>query len=715
MPKKLTTKQVKDLFSKYGYIVPDGFVYTNNKQKIRVYDEQNEVYENMNVQQLKYRTTRAATIRQPYFDPNIMNININDNVDVRSNDSFDRWCAQRNEEFNDLDDEYKHSAFNYYRDVMPIIAQKQNTTLNFDQNENVIPQVYGLIEALKTINYGKYDIRLTITDINNSISYAHANENTINFLFNSFYDYQDVGDSMDALINNICDVKTINIDFIEKNNQGGVQAPGFFPFINKSEIDLSCYGIYNNENDIKNESCLLTAIRSSDILNEHQLELLHSMLRTRNVMKTDLRKISDEFKFNVHVRTIKDGGKDSHYEIINNNNYPLLKLVVVNNHFMLNKTTFAFGKKLAPQTIVKKLSEQNLLEPISDKKIMNLVNEFKAKDEREIETNYRPITIKDVNVKNRYKVVKQTKRFFGYEPNNDEIDDRLNELQNAINELPLRNKINVKDYYRFSELGQKILYETGCYDGVYEMTGQKAIELRKSLVFPKTKITGGKKTLYLTGKYYYLDINAAYMNFVKYIPSGKDDGFVNVKVGDIIKQMYDLRMEAKKNGKEKLAKTIKFIMNSIWGYSISKPKVIKNKYVNNVDFYSKKYARYVLKINGNFVQTVNSFVSHYTSPQFAKSVLDEYNKFFNYIKSIVPVFYENIDAILTNEQGYKKLNELNLIGDDIGEFKLDKIFTEFAAISDRRYVAKTIDGNIIYHCINKSMTYDEVINKAKNE
>ena len=202
------------------------------------------------------------------------------------------------------------------------------------------------------------------------------------------------------------------------------------------------------------------------------------------------------------------------------------------------------------------------------------------------------------------------------------------------------------------------------------------------------------------------------MNFVKFIPSGLDDGFVNYKVSDVIKQMYDLRIKAKRNGKEKLAKTIKFIMNSIWGYSISKPKLIKNKYVNNVDFYSKKYARYVLKINGNFVQTINSFVPHYTTPQFAKAVLNEYNKFFNYIKSIVPVFYENIDAILTNEQGYKKLNELNLIGDDIGEFKLDKIFTEFAAISDRRYVATTIDGNIIYHCIN-NLSYEEVVRIAK--
>ena len=32
MPKKLTTKEVKDLFYEYGYIVPDDFVYENNKQ-----------------------------------------------------------------------------------------------------------------------------------------------------------------------------------------------------------------------------------------------------------------------------------------------------------------------------------------------------------------------------------------------------------------------------------------------------------------------------------------------------------------------------------------------------------------------------------------------------------------------------------------------------------------------------------------------------------
>ena len=56
MPKRLTTQQVKDLFADYGYIVPNDFVYQNNKQPIRVYDELNRVYETLTLQKLKVLT-----------------------------------------------------------------------------------------------------------------------------------------------------------------------------------------------------------------------------------------------------------------------------------------------------------------------------------------------------------------------------------------------------------------------------------------------------------------------------------------------------------------------------------------------------------------------------------------------------------------------------------------------------------------------------------
>ena len=713
MPKKFTTQQIKDLLADYGYIAPDNFVYRNNRQTFRVYDEMNDRHVDLTLQKLRYQTERAATRRQHYFEPELMNLPLSDIETESTGSSFERWCAKQSEEFNDLDDEYKTAAFAYYTEMMPIVAANKDSTVTFDDYQN-IPQLYGMIAALKTLNYANVDVRMTITDADGRVSYAHANENTVNFLFESFNEHQDVGDSSAALLNNIVDVKTIQLNFIPKANTG-VQAPGFFPFINKSKMDLTAFGIYNNEDDIKNESCLLTAIRSSNILATEQVELLSSMLRTRNVMKTDLRKISAEFKFNVHVRMIKDNGKDSHYEIINGKDYPLLKLVVVHNHYMLNKVAgwFEGNKRLAIHTLIKKLAEKQLLEPISDKKIWQLINEFKVTNEKDVDTHYRLIKVKDVVVKNHYRQVKQTKRFFGYEPADDEIDERLHELQVAIDTLPLRNKINVRDYYRFSELGQKILYETGCYDGVYEMTGKKAIELRESLRFPKTKISNGAKTFYSNEKLYYLDINAAYMNFVKSIPSGKDDSHVNYKVGDVIKQMFELREDAKRNGKDKLAKTLKFIMNSTWGYSIQKPRLIKNKYVNSVDFYSNKYRRFVLKVHGHFVSTVNTFVPHYTFPQFAKSVLDEYNRFFNHIKSIIPVYYENVDAILTNEQGYETLISNGLVGSEMGQFKLDKVFKEIAIVSDRVYVATTVDGEVIHHCTKKN--YDEIVKIARGQ
>ena len=708
MPRRLTTRQVKDLFAEYGYIVPDDFVYRNNKQKVRVYDEMNNVHVEMSLQKLKYQTHRAATLRPRYFVADLLNMPLAETESTPTGSSYERWCEGRSEDFNDLDEEYKQAAFEFYTNSIPSIARHQNVTFSFDDYSN-IPQVYGLVEALKTVNYANYDVRLTITDFNGNVSYAHANENTINFLYNSFSEVQDIGDSSDVLLNNICDVKTMSLDFRPKTN-AGVQAPGFFPFINKSTYDLTRYGIYNNEDDIINESCLLTVIRSSGVLADDQVKLLSSMVKTRNVMKSDLRKISEEFKFNVHVRLIKDGGKDSHYEIINDESYPKIKMVVVLNHYMLNETMMFEGKRLAIPTIIKKLMDKQLLEPISEKKMWKLVKEFEATREHDVDTHYRLVNVKDVKVRTKYDV-KQGKRFFGYVPNDNEINERLKELQEAIDTLPLRRKINVRHYYRFSELGQKILYETGCYDGVYEMTGKKASQMRKSLVFPKTRLLTNTKTFYSNEKLYYLDINAAYMNFLKYIPSGKDDGIVNYTIGDVIRQLYELREKAKREGKNKLATTIKFIMNATWGYSIQRPRLVKNKFVNSVDFYSKKYQRFLIKVNGNYVSTVNTFVPHYTIPQFARSVLCEYNKFFTYVKSIIPVYYENVDAVLTNEEGYHKLISEGLVGEGIGKFKLDKVFTEIAIISDRSYVATTIDGERVFHCTKRD--YDDVVTLAK--
>ena len=714
MPKRLTTSDVKNLFEKYGYQVPKNFTYRNNKQRIRVYDEQNETHETMTYQQLQYRIKRAATKRQPYFDKNLMNLPIAGGSDTDDTDpGYRRWLARQSDEFNDLDNEYKREAYQYYCEVMPIVSRKRNTTLRFNQNEENKPKLYGLVEALKTVDFTRYDVRLTVK-YNGITTYMHANENTINLLYDSFFnDDLDVTDSASAIITNIVEFDSIFIEFRPKNMNGARIAPGFFPWTHRCDsLDLSRYAIYRHEEDISNEPCLVTAIRSSGLLDSDQLQLLSSMVKTRNVLKSDLRKIAETFGLFIYVQIITDykTGKTSHTEYGNPKD-PKLKLLIMYDHYMFNETVQTpFSKrKMSLFKLIQKLKEDGMLVELSDNIKKKLIISFQQVSDRDVvcKNSYRPIKVPDVKI-NKYiqeHKVKQTKRLFGYTPDDNEIDDRLKELQKAIDTLPLRKRIDVSNYYRFSDLGQKILYECGCYDGVYELTGKLAHDIRDSLQFPKTKMHAS----YLQGKYYYLDLNAAYMAFVKYIPSGLNNGYVNRKVGQIIKQLYDLRIQAKNEGNNKLATTLKFIMNSTWGYSISRPKNIKHKYAQNPDTYIQKFNRFILKQCDHFVDVVNCFVDHYTFPQFAQAVLSEYNKFFTHIKSMINVYYENVDALLTDEEGYNKLLEMGLIDDSkIGCFKIDKVFTEFAAISDRRYVAKTIDGEEVYHCINK-LSYEDVV------
>ena len=129
MPKKLTTKEVKDLFYEYGYILPSDFIYRNNKQPIRVYDELNRVHETLTLQKLKYKIDRAATKRPRYFVSDLMNLPLSENETEPTGSSFERWSDKQSEEFNDLDAEYKKEAFNFYREMMPFVDRK-STRLN---------------------------------------------------------------------------------------------------------------------------------------------------------------------------------------------------------------------------------------------------------------------------------------------------------------------------------------------------------------------------------------------------------------------------------------------------------------------------------------------------------------------------------------------------------------------------------------------------------
>ena len=84
------------------------------------------------------------------------------------------------------------------------------------------------------------------------------------------------------------------------------------------------------------------------------------------------------------------------------------------------------------------------------------------------------------------------------------------------------------------------------------------------------------------------------------------------------------------------------------------------------------------------------------------------------MRKLCKIYYENIDAILIDENDYNKLVELGYIGNELGKFKIEHIFKEIAILSGRKFVATLDDGTKLIHCPKKDIDYNEFVNNIKN-
>ena len=755
MPRKLNTNFVRRRFNEYGYRVPENFNYVNNITHIRVYDEYNNCYENITYKMLTYRINHGRPSRNDTesqeFITQLMNMPL----------SQETPRTDKNQNINSL--------------VKKLLKEK-TFILNFENNEpgskEHINALYTLLNALK-IAAPKIDkdIRMTIETKYNEISYAHVNQNTIDVL-EYLLEYNDfnLSDSNDVLVFNINDYKQITFEFIDFKKGKRITA-AFFPYYNISDIDLSSYGIYHKDEWANPESCLITAFRSSGILDENEMNLLTSFIKTKSVPREELKNIAETFKTHIICKvhydektSTREFGKE--YERWSKGPPERLrerkiKLHILSNHYILDKdvnvTPFYIKhyEQINSDVRFKNHPRKHMLKRFDDnkhgsyefdKKPCNIIKVIKTMIDNKLlipmtnneirKQNLRPsgsysyhpfgafrlIHVKDKqNLLSFLNMPKQTKGawlrglarrasgplghpfgpyLFGYDPEDDEINSRLDELQNVINQLNLRHHVNVRLYYKFSELMQKIMFEYGCLDNVYELTGtiqQKIISSLKTL-FPKTI---WNKEL-IKGTLYYIDQAGAYMSSVKSIPAGvsDDDGNFkteNTKIKELIEKLYEFRIKAQSAANDKLATTLKFMMNSCWGYSMKKPKLIKHKFVKDVNKYIETYAPYVVKYNNNYVDTIKPYVENYSYPQFARSVLTNFNSKMKELSNKVNILYSKVDSALITEEDYLKLKKDGMIGNCLGQFKVEHVFTQFYAKSAEQWIGKNIDGTYHYH------------------
>ena len=790
MPKRLNTEDVKAIFERYGYTVPDNFVYLNNSTSIRVYDEQENTYKDMTYKKLQYQIKKGRSEMEG--DPFFMNMALSE-TGPRTRDGFidmmnmalsetgprtregfydlintplsdeelprsqlERYEKRFGKNFMRETEETKNNVMQLANEIIKKLIKKQVFSLS-PKGENgvhsIVDFLYALTHAMK-IAVPRIDknIIMTILDNKGHTQYARVNQNTIDMLDWVLEDKEyEINDSGDPILESLSNFKSIAFDF--RNISKGKRIVGaFFPYYNNSDIDLTPYGIYKRGEVIR-ESCLLTAFRSSGLLDDEQLNLLSSFLKTKLIPREELKHISNLFNIRISCRVHYDTGKTSTNEY-GEKYEKTLKLHIIEDHYILDKDVnatvfyvknyakinnderfvnhprkmmlsrldknrYEFSKKgCTINRIIDAMIENKLLEPMTDEEKRYLQYDECSGLFRDYRKN-KSITVKckeairQINIKDKKRIPitfsKPNKFLFGYDVKDEEIHQRLHELQRLVDSLNLRHNIDVSLYHHFSELMQKIMYEYGCLDDIYEFSGNVSQKIRSELQFPKIIWSEG----HYKGKLYYIDQAGAYMSSVTSIPSGMpdDDGNFkseNTKIKELIEHLYDIRMKAKKIGMDKLATTIKYMMNSSWGYSMKKPKLIKHRFVKDVDEYVKKFDPFIIKYKYNqghsgpgYVDRINPYVESYSYPQFARSVLNTFNAKMKELCNKVNVLYSKTDSALIYENDYKKLLSENWIGEKLGLFKVEHIFTEVYVKSAEKWIGKNEDGTYFYHMSKK--------------
>lgn len=386
MPARLNIEQVKKEFEKYGFELPPNFRYKNLDQNIKVTNLRNGQTKIMSLKNLRYHVNRGKY--KEYVPPEIeelMAINMPEQhfitdaeieAEIRSqtiDPKFERWLKNHDKYYFETLDQ-KLAVYNYYKQHVKSLSKRQGYEFKLSKDNDYYEMLNGFIEAAKTQlpKLGNKNIVLTLTDIHGKICYKNLNENTM-YMFNELFDLMDdywVSDSNDNDIHNtLHNLASIKVEFVNKS-VGKRDKGGFFPFVNTSNLDLTKYGIYNEQgiNDEKlNECCLVTAFRNSNLFTDDEIKLLQSTIKTRYVKKVELRSVSDLFHVNIHIKKISNSTYN--YSYANDNYNRTINLLIMFNHYMLDDVTS-----------ITKCYIENMSVIDSDKRFMNHARKMMLKN-----------------------------------------------------------------------------------------------------------------------------------------------------------------------------------------------------------------------------------------------------------------------------------------------------------------------------------------------
>ena len=157
----------------------------------------------------------------------------------------------------------------------------------------------------------------------------------------------------------------------------------------------------------------------------------------------------------------------------------------------------------------------------------------------------------------------------------------------------------------------------------------------------------------------------------------------------------------------KIEKTIKYMMNTVYGYSIRRKEKLKKIFSKDIQKTLDYQGKYVVRYDDKVVTIKKCVSEHFYYPQYTKRLLKNYHAKMKTISELVDVLYCNIDAILVSESDYLKLKELGYINEDLGYFSVQHVFTKFAIKNSRTWIAITDKDEVISRPKKLNLTFEE--------
>ena len=763
---KLTNQEIEQRINPYGYYLTPKTKYVNQKTPMLVYDAQLGKNVVLSLKQIKYRIDKQQRSGFDIF--NILAVpeeqqQPQQQIQQLQPAGYYRFVnkLQKYNKFSTLTDDEKSIAYNTYQDICRRLGRKKNFNLRFADAKqiNLNPDLFlfTFLEALQAIKRKMNKrIKLKVSDNDGTVHYYELSYDTIDYFQGLLQDkqQQEINTSENDLFESQNNWNSVKIIFCDK-----VKAGGFFPFINKlKSLNLSDYGIYNeiNYNNYKN-NCFIDALANSHKFTTEQINLIKSSVYTRLITFDYIQKMADLMHCNITIRIPNEQDNKTSAKIYKCKEQSDLNIVmfIYYDHFMINNELYVQEyyvknhkeidakypndptrfdiidengtKKHQKMTIVrliKTLRKYDLLEEISEKEQLSICRQyehFRYVPTTLTDEYFRSIVIKDKSDKQQdllNDILNNDGYFmFGQHiKDKEELNKLYDDLQNIINGLGVR--VRARNYTKFAELMNKIMFEYGCFENVYELAQPMANVIREQLVFPKPHTTDGEK-FYSNKKLYYVDLNSAYLSVIEGIPEGKCDvdgnfsGKLNTKIKDLIHKLYNIRQSIKTTNPV-LSKCLKLLSTSCWGSSIKRNRMFKTTKPRDKEAFVNSHINYIIEHGDDVVRMIKSISFQYSYPQFAREVLTNYNNKMEEIRKLCTIYYENIDAILIDEDDYNKLVGLGLVGNELGKFKIEHIFTEIAIMSSRKFVATLDNGEHLIHCPKKDIDYNAFIETVKN-